>query len=85
MARGLTNGRRPGDVCREVLRFGSSPTMTYSANQDGTGGTLTVTDGVDTAQIDLVGQYDAAGFTASADVGTGTLIEYVLTGLTPTT
>jgi hypothetical protein len=26
---------------------------------------------------------DAAGFSASADIGTGTLIEYVLTGLTP--
>lgn len=48
------------------------------------GGTLTVSDGTDTATIELVGQYEAAGFSASADLGTGTLIEYVLTGLTPT-
>ena len=39
---------------------------------------------MDTAQIELAGKYDAAGFSASADAGTGTLIEYVLTGLTPT-
>ena len=38
---------------------------------------------VHTALLDLVGSYDAASFSASADSGTGTMIEYVVTGLTP--
>lgn len=61
------------------------PLLAGLANEQGTGGTLTVTDGVNTAQVQLLGQYDAAGFTATADAGSGTLIEYVLTGLTATT
>jgi hypothetical protein len=42
-----------------------------------------VTDGTHTANINLVGQYEAAGFQATADSGMGTLIEYIHTGVTP--
>ena len=43
-----------------------------------------VTDGTQTANINLVGQYEATSFQATADNGMGTLIEYVYTGVTPT-
>jgi hypothetical protein len=83
---GVLSGFDGNDVLNLAdVDFAAGPSVSYVGNQDGTGGTLTVTDGVDTALIDLVGEYEAAGFTASADAGTGTLIEYVLTGLTPTT
>ena len=45
-------------------------------DQAGTGGTLSVTDGVHTANITLLGQYDPAGFQTEADKNTGTLISY---------
>jgi hypothetical protein len=60
-----------------------SATLNYAANADGTGGTLTATDGTHTANVKLTGQYDATNFHASADTGMGTLIEYVHTGVTP--
>jgi hypothetical protein len=45
-------------------------------------GTLTVTDGVHTANITLLGQYMAAGFTAASDGHGGTLITYTSATLT---
>jgi hypothetical protein len=44
------------------VAFGAGTTASYVANQAGTGGTLSVTDGVHTANIALLGQYDPAGF-----------------------
>ncbi|MBR0717254.1 S-layer family protein [Bradyrhizobium liaoningense] len=58
------------------VAFGAGTTASYIANQAGTGGTLSVTDGVHTANITLLGQYDPAGFQAEADKNTGTLISY---------
>jgi hypothetical protein len=58
------------------LAFGAGTTASYAANQAGTGGTLSVTDGVHTANITLLGQYDPAGFQTEADKTTGTLISY---------
>src|SRR2546421_3331966 len=58
------------------VAFGAGTTTSYVANQDGTGGTLSVTDGVHTAHIALLGQYDPAGFQTEADKGIGTLISY---------
>src|SRR6267154_6832916 len=49
------------------LAFGAGTTASYVANQAGTGGTLSVTDGVHTANITLLGQYDPAGFQTEAD------------------
>ncbi len=58
------------------LAFGGGTTASYVANQAGTGGTLSVTDGAHTANIALLGQYDPAGFQTEADKTTGTLISY---------
>ncbi|UWU91355.1 VCBS domain-containing protein [Bradyrhizobium sp. CB1015] len=58
------------------VAFGVGTTVSYVANQAGTGGTLSVTDGVHTTDIALLGQYDAAGFRTEADMNAGTLISY---------
>jgi hypothetical protein len=58
------------------VAFGAGTTASYVANQAGTEGNLSVTDGVHTAPIALLGQYDAAGFQAEADKGIGTLNSY---------
>jgi Ca2+-binding RTX toxin-like protein len=54
---------------------GSGTPITWQANDAGTGGTLTVSDGTTTAAIEVVGQYAAAGAQADAD-GTGTVLAY---------
>jgi hypothetical protein len=51
-------------------------TVDYVSNVDGTGGTLTVSDGTHTANVTLIGQYNVAGFQVAADNGTGTLVTY---------
>jgi hypothetical protein len=56
--------------------FGAGTTASYAANQAGTGGTLTVTDGVHTADIAMLGQYDPSGFQTAADKAAGTLVSY---------
>ena len=58
------------------IKFGAGVTHEYSPNAQGTGGTLTVSDGVHTANISLAGQYTAEGFHVSDDHHTGTLITY---------
>ena len=45
-------------------------------------GTLTVTDGVNTASIMLLGQYMASEFTAASDGNGGTLITFTSASLT---
>jgi hypothetical protein len=74
---GIVSGFNGGDHLdlRDVT-FGADTTASYIANQAGTGGTLSVTDGVHIANIALLGQYDAAGFQTEADKNTGTLISY---------
>ena len=59
------------------LAFGSTTTLGYSANSDGTGGTLTASDGIHTANIALLGHYAAASFAMSADDFGGTLVRDV--------
>ncbi|MGY4436270.1 VCBS repeat-containing protein [Bradyrhizobium sp. F1.13.1] len=58
------------------VAFGDGTTASYVANQAGTGGILSVTDGVHTANISLLGQYDPASFQIEADKSMGTLISY---------
>jgi hypothetical protein len=58
------------------ILFGAATTQTYTANETGTGGTLTVSDGVHTANITILGQYSGAGFTTSVDNGGGTSVTY---------
>ena len=47
------------------VRYGANTTATFLGNADG--GTLTVTDGTDTAHIALVGDYLGSGWTLSSD------------------
>ncbi|MBV7572755.1 VCBS domain-containing protein, partial [Pseudomonas sp. PDM32] len=59
-----------GDVA-----FGADTQITYAANDTGTGGLLTVSDGAHAAQITLNGQYAAAGLQANAE-GSGSELAY---------
>jgi hypothetical protein len=56
------------------LAFGRNTTLGYVANSNNTGGTLTVSDGTNTANLGLFGQYTAASFAMSTDGSGGTLI-----------
>ena len=59
----------------DVLADGA--TLSYTANAEDTGGVLTASDGVTTAQVSLVGQYVQAGFTLTSLAGvTGSVITY---------
>jgi hypothetical protein len=55
---------------------GANTTIGFAANADGSGGTLTVSDGTHTAGIALFGQYSAAGFQVGADQNNGALVTY---------
>jgi len=52
----------------------ATATETYTENSAGTGGTLTVSDGTHTANIDFAGNYGLANFRFSSDATGGTLI-----------
>jgi hypothetical protein len=54
--------------------FGASTTLAYSAQGNDLGTTLTVSDGTDTANLVLFGQYMASDFAISSDSHGGTLI-----------
>ena len=56
------------------IYFGDKMTASYSENQAGTGGTLTVTDGSHTANIAFDGHHALADFHVHSDGGTGTLV-----------
>jgi hypothetical protein len=58
------------------INFGGTLSFNYTADDSGNGGKLSVTDGAHTASISLSGQYDGAGFHATSDGGSGTLITY---------
>jgi hypothetical protein len=58
------------------FKFSDGPTLSFTANADGSGGTLSVADGSHIANIALLGQFDPAGFQAGMDHGAGTLISY---------
>ena len=56
------------------IAFGANSTIGYAANADNSGGTLTVSDGVNTANIALLGQYMASSFATTSDGHGGTMI-----------
>ncbi|MCK1727677.1 VCBS domain-containing protein [Bradyrhizobium sp. 142] len=64
------------DVDLKGVNFSGETTLSFTENQTGTGGTLTVSDGAHTANIVLLGQYDPAGFTAKSDIASNTVIAY---------
>jgi hypothetical protein len=65
------------------IGFTGDTSLTYSANNDGSGGTLSVTDGLHTANINFAGQYVAAAFELASDNGTGTSVTYTAPQLMP--
>ncbi|WP_318013348.1 VCBS domain-containing protein, partial [Mesorhizobium sp. BR115XR7A] len=80
---GITNDDRLdlGDIL-----FGVGTTAVYQANQDGSGGTLTVSDGTHGAALHLVGNYDANAFKLADDGQGHTVVsynpaEFTLTGI----
>ncbi len=56
------------------IAFGANTTLGYSANSSNGGGTLTVGDGVHTANLALLGNYMASSFVTSSDGHGGTLV-----------
>jgi probable HAF family extracellular repeat protein len=56
------------------IGFGANTTLGYTANNTNTGGTLTASDGIHTANITLLGQYTAASFATASDGHGGTTI-----------
>ncbi|MGY3574361.1 VCBS repeat-containing protein [Bradyrhizobium sp. USDA 4504] len=64
------------DIDLKGISFGAGTTLSFTENQAGTGGTLTVSDGAHTANIVLLGQYDPNGFAEKADATNGTMITY---------
>ncbi len=64
------------DIDIKGISFGAGTTLSFTENQAGTGGTLTVSDGAHTANIVLLGQYDPSGFAEKADTTNGTVITY---------
>jgi hypothetical protein len=71
---GTVSGFAAGDHLDLLDLVANSATVNYAANQAGTGGTLSVTDGAHTANIALLGQYTANDFTVGADTNGGTLV-----------
>ncbi|MEZ2331159.1 beta strand repeat-containing protein, partial [Mesorhizobium sp. RCC_202] len=67
------------------ISFGAGTTVAYHASQDGSGGTLTVSDGAHNAALHLLGTYDANGFKLADDGEGHTVItynpEFTLTGV----
>jgi len=66
------------------IALGSNTTLGYVANSNNTGGNLTVSDGTNTANLALFGQYTAASFAMATDGSGGTLIHDPPATLAPT-
>ena len=56
------------------IAFGAAATLGYSPNDNNTGGTLTVTNGSQQANIALLGSYMASSFVMESDNHGGTMI-----------
>ena len=65
--------RGKASICPNIA-FGAQTTLAYAANANGTGGTLTVSDGRHAASIALLGTYMAGTFVTAADGHGGTLL-----------
>ncbi|WP_439393019.1 VCBS domain-containing protein [Bradyrhizobium sp. PMVTL-01] len=73
---GLVSGFNAGDqIDLHDILSASGASASYTANNAGTGGTLSVTDGVHTANIGLLGQYTSDDFELASDGAGGTLIK----------
>ncbi|SFV19343.1 autotransporter passenger strand-loop-strand repeat-containing protein [Bradyrhizobium arachidis] len=56
------------------IAFGAGTTLGYAADPGNGGGTLTISDGVNSASLALLGQYSAANFALASDGHGGTMI-----------
>ncbi|WP_407117521.1 hypothetical protein [Bradyrhizobium sp. LMG 9283] len=65
---------KPDYIDMADITFGSSTTLSFTEAASNTSGTLTVSDGVHTAHVTLLGQYVTAQFTSATDGHGGTLI-----------
>jgi hypothetical protein len=80
---GVISGFAAGDSLDLAdIAFHANTTLGYSVNADGTGGTLSISDGAHGASIALFGQYAAAGFHAGSDSGAGAIVTYADPGAT---
>ncbi|MFH1419875.1 MAG: Ig-like domain-containing protein, partial [Planctomycetota bacterium] len=76
---GTVSGFNEGDSLDLVdvaFGHGTGTTLSYAANEAGTGGTLIVSDGANSAHIALEGQYTTAGFEGTYGQGSGTGVTY---------
>jgi hypothetical protein len=67
----------PGEGSRidlSDIAFASGTTLSFTEAPSNTSGTLSVSDGVHTANITLIGQYTTAQFTKASDGHGGTLV-----------
>jgi hypothetical protein len=56
------------------IAFNAQTTLGYSPNSNNTGGTLSLTDGVHSAKIALLGSYMASSFVTEGDNHGGTMV-----------
>ena len=76
-ATGIVSGFNEDDLIDIAdFLYSASSSISYQANALGDGGTLTVSDGIHNALIELAGQYDAAQFHISEDSDHSLLIAY---------
>ncbi|MEV8686494.1 VCBS domain-containing protein, partial [Mesorhizobium ciceri] len=70
---GMTNDDKVdlGDIW-----FSTGTSAVYQANQDGSGGTLTVSDGTHDARLHIIGTYDPGSFTVADDGAGHTVVGY---------
>ena len=73
---GTISGFSGSDVI-DLAELGSATSVSYLENAAGTGGTLAISDGVQTVSLSLLGNYSADNFTLIPDHARGTLIAYV--------
>jgi hypothetical protein len=79
---GSVSGFGAGDAIDLMdISFGANTTLGYSANADGTGGMLSISDGTHSASIALIGQYAAAGFHVGSDSGAGAMVTFADPGV----
>jgi Ca2+-binding RTX toxin-like protein len=75
---GTVYGLGDGDTIQiGDLTFTPTSAVSFTANQDGNGGVLTISDGSYSANLKLAGSYAADGFAAAADSAGGLALSYV--------
>jgi hypothetical protein len=72
---GLLSGFDGNDTIDLADILGSTASVNYTENAQGTGGVLTVTDGAHTANIAFAGQYSTADFHLSSDASNHVLVQ----------